>query len=217
MLGGLTLNDYVCLTHALSWLYPANTGQFSSFPEAPRNLEASEANGTVSQYSVCLTRPWLTGARLSSHGPASLLSSTQVVLSSNMRTHKKHKPNMHLYSTGNWASYPHWKVGRGEFCIYAKSEQVNRLLLGDRVIRAASFLTHGTIFILENARNVEFPLFFFFPFHCVSSHHIKSYCHLLLNCFSIQQKIFVFLSETFWSLNIKSAPCLHTFVLLLTT
>lgn len=56
MLGGLTLSDNVCLTPALSWLYPAHTGQVSSVPEALRNLESSEANGTVSQYSVCLTR-----------------------------------------------------------------------------------------------------------------------------------------------------------------
>lgn len=69
LLAGLTLNDYVCLTPALSWLYPAHTGQVSSFPEAQWSLEASEANGTVSQYSICLTRPWLTGARLNSRGP----------------------------------------------------------------------------------------------------------------------------------------------------
>uniref|UniRef100_A0A669DG86 Heparan sulfate proteoglycan 2 n=1 Tax=Oreochromis niloticus TaxID=8128 RepID=A0A669DG86_ORENI len=57
VLGGLTLNDYTCLTPALSPLYPAHTGQVVSFPEALRNLESSEANGTVSKYSVCLTRP----------------------------------------------------------------------------------------------------------------------------------------------------------------
>lgn len=48
-LAELSLNDYMCLTPSLSWLYPAHTGQVSSFPEARKSLEASEANGTVSQ------------------------------------------------------------------------------------------------------------------------------------------------------------------------
>ncbi|MEQ2158376.1 hypothetical protein GOODEAATRI_011686 [Goodea atripinnis] len=70
MLGGITLNGYTCLSSALSWLYPAYTGQVFTSPEAQRTSETSEANGTVSQCSVCLKRPRLTGPRLRFEGPS---------------------------------------------------------------------------------------------------------------------------------------------------
>lgn len=49
----IPLNDYTCHSPALSWLCPVHTGQVLSIPETQRNSEASEANGTVSQYLVC--------------------------------------------------------------------------------------------------------------------------------------------------------------------
>lgn len=58
---GFTQSGGSCLNPALSWLYPAHTGQVTFVPDAQWNSEASEANGTVSRYSVRPTWPWLTG------------------------------------------------------------------------------------------------------------------------------------------------------------
>lgn len=115
VLGGLTLNDYTCLTPALSPLYPAHTGQVVSFPEALRNLESSEANGTVSKYSVCLTRPWLTGPCLSLRGPMSLQSSTWTVFYLTYMPTKTQSKRLYSHQQLR-LSFP-LKVGRGEFCI----------------------------------------------------------------------------------------------------
>lgn len=146
----------MCLTPTLSWLYPAHTGQVSSFPEAQRSLEASEANGTVSQCSICLTRPWLTGARLNLRGPRPFRAQIQTIYH---LTHVRAKTQNQ--SVLSWQLRLFFSIGK-----LAEGNSAS-ILKGDRMLDCRLFcclvLHKWHHFHTGNATNVEFPLFFFFP------------------------------------------------------
>lgn len=186
----LTQSDHLCLSPALSWLYPAHTGQVTVTPDAPWNSEASEANGTVSQHPVRPTRPWLTGACLSSRCPPYLSNLNPNCLLPNTRSANQNNQTLHLYSTGNWWSRPHRKVGRGEFCICIKRCQYSRARSGDQTIPPSCLWTHSQCGI---------PLVFVFPRRHVNTcnmttHNVKSRFRPLRNaCQHTQTYLFIFL------------------------
>lgn len=204
MLGGLTWSDYACLTPALSWLYPAHTGQVTSFPGARWNLEASEANGTVSQYSVRLTRPWLTGACLSSRGPPSLSKLNPNCLLPNTCSPIKTTQTCVCTQLATDGLIPIGKLGEGNSA---------SILKGNRMLDCSREINWFILPVFEPMWNVEFPLFLFFPIvMSVPVRWLLTTCfRLLQECLSMKQEntqtyILVFLSEAVRTLNL-----LHTY------
>lgn len=195
----------ICLTPALSWLYPAHTGQVTSFPEAQRNLEASEANGTVSQYSVCLTRPWLTGACLSSRGPPSLSKLNPNCLLPNTCSPIKTTQTCVCTQLATDGLIPIGKLGEGNSA---------SILKGNRMVDCSREINWFILPVFEPMWNVEFPLFLFFPYRhvnaCKTATHIMFPPTSRMPVYKTRKYTNIRTRFSLWSRqNIKSAP--HVF------
>lgn len=152
-----TCDYYVCLTPALSWLYPAHTGHVSSFPEALWNLEASDANGTVSPHSVCLKQPSLTWGEVGG-GEGGVPSSTRTVYQPNTCSHHEKKPNM---CSTDEALIPIGKLGEGNSASMIRGERTKACSW-----EVVFFLpVHGplTPFLKLSRLECGIPLGFLFP------------------------------------------------------